>query len=97
MSIADTAALTVPVPSGKPLMSASPPAFPYWFTGYRRLFLNCPDIDAPAGRIVTNGGRRRSPTWEPAPGCSCVYGADPDGNIVELDNRSLERFHANRE
>ena len=71
--------------------------FEYWKTGYFHIAVTEPEIEELAGRIASNGGKRRTDVMELVPGsgkkiCFCE---DPFGNIIEIYSHSYEVFWAN--
>ena len=71
----------------------------YWKTGIIHVSITVPDIEETLEKIEKFGGRIKSKVWEiyPGSGCRLVYTEDPDGNIIELNNKSYEATHCNRQ
>jgi catechol 2,3-dioxygenase-like lactoylglutathione lyase family enzyme len=60
--------------------------------GYSHFALDVPDVDAAYRRLVAAGaGERMSPRPSPEPGVRMAYVADPEGNLVELLDRTTAR------
>ncbi|CAN5284802.1 hypothetical protein BH09ACT1_BH09ACT1_09870 [soil metagenome] len=57
--------------------------------GIRHLCLRVPDVDAAFERLVTLGAAERmSPQPSPEPGVRMCFVADPEGNLIELIDRT---------
>jgi len=69
----------------------------YWKTGIIHVSFTVPNLEEILEKIKKFGGKIKSKIWEVYPGCKIVYTEDPDGNIIELNNKSYEAIHCNRE
>jgi catechol 2,3-dioxygenase-like lactoylglutathione lyase family enzyme len=57
--------------------------------GFGHLALDVPDVDAAYQRLLTLGASdRMSPRRSPEPGVRMAYVADPEGNLLELLDRT---------
>ena len=57
--------------------------------GYGHLALDVPDVDAAYDALLAAGATdRMSPRPSPEPGVRMAYVADPEGNLLELLDRS---------
>ncbi|GAA2165808.1 glyoxylase I family protein [Humibacillus xanthopallidus] len=75
-----------------PGLQASSPVDAALTHGYGHLALDVSDVDAAYGRLLTLGASERmSPRPSPEPGVRMAYVADPEGNLVELLDRTAAR------
>jgi lactoylglutathione lyase len=78
-------------PGGLPGMRAGSPVEAALTHGFGHVALDVADVDsAYAGLIAVGATDRMSPRPSPEPGVRMAYVADPEGNLVEL----LDRTHA---
>lgn len=76
-------------PESRPGLRASDPVAAALTRGYGHLAVDVPDVDAAYGRLLTLGAAdRMSPRPSPEPGVRMAYVADPEGNLVELLDRT---------
>jgi catechol 2,3-dioxygenase-like lactoylglutathione lyase family enzyme len=60
--------------------------------GFGHLALDVPDVDAAYEKLLAVGATdRMSPRPSPEPGVRMAYVADPEGNLVELLDRTVAR------
>ena len=60
--------------------------------GYGHIALDVPDVDAAYARLVGLGATdRMSPRPSPEPGVRMAYVADPEGNLIEVLDRTRAR------
>ena len=70
----------------------------YWKNGFFHIGITYPDVDGMVAKIVDNGGKRRSQTWDLFPGedIRLCYCEDPFGNVLEIISTRYEQIFANR-
>jgi lactoylglutathione lyase len=60
--------------------------------GYGHMCLDVPDVDAAhAGLLAAGASDRMSPRASPEPGVRMAFVADPEGNLIELIDRTASR------
>jgi succinate-semialdehyde dehydrogenase/glutarate-semialdehyde dehydrogenase len=75
-----------------PSMQTADPVDAALTRGYGHLALDVPDVDASHARLLAAGAAdRMSPRPSPEPGVRMAYVADPEGNLLELLDRSTAR------
>ena len=75
-----------------PGLQASNPVEAALTRGYGHVALDVPDVDAAYDALIAAGASdRMSPRPSPEPGVRMAYVADPEGNLVELLDRSSAR------
>jgi catechol 2,3-dioxygenase-like lactoylglutathione lyase family enzyme len=63
--------------------------------GYGHICLDVPDVDAAHAALLTAGAAdRMPPRASPEPGIRMAFVADPEGNLIELIDRSAARARA---
>ncbi|HET8987979.1 MAG TPA: VOC family protein [Humibacillus sp.] len=73
-------------------LRASSPVDAALTRGFGHLALDVPDVDTAYGRLIMLGASERmSPRPSPEPGVRMAYVADPEGNLVELLDRTTAR------
>lgn len=79
-------------PGSRAGMQASDPVDAALVRGFGHLALDVPDVDAAyAGLRSAGASERMSPRPSPEPGVRMAYVADPEGNLVELLDRTAAR------
>lgn len=70
----------------------------YWKNGFFHIAITYPNVDEMVEKIVGEGGKRRSKTWELFPGedVRLCYCEDPFGNVLEIISTRYEQIFANR-
>jgi catechol 2,3-dioxygenase-like lactoylglutathione lyase family enzyme len=76
-------------PASVPGLQAASPVEAALTRGFGHVALDVPDVDAAYDALVAAGATdRMSPRPSPEPGVRMAYVADPEGNLVELLDRS---------
>lgn len=76
-------------PGNRPGLQASDPVEAALTCGFGHIAFDVPDVDAAYGALLAAGATdRMSPRPSPEPGVRMAYVADPEGNLVELLDRS---------
>jgi len=76
----------------RPGLQAASPVDAALTRGYGHFALDVPDVDSAYDRLVAVGAvDRMSPRPSPEPGVRMAYVADPEGNFVELLDRTTAR------
>ncbi|MDH2413136.1 VOC family protein [Nocardioides sp. CER19] len=76
-------------PKSRPGLQASSPVEAALTRGFGHVALDVPDVDATYDALIGAGaGERMSPRPSPEPGVRMAYVADPEGNLVELLDRT---------
>ncbi len=79
-------------PGSRPGMQASDPVDAALVRGFGHLALDVPDVDAAYAALRAAGASdRMSPRPSPEPGVRMAFVADPEGNLVELLDRTAAR------
>ena len=74
---------------GTPGLQAAHPVQAALTHGFGHVALDVPDVDTAYGALLTAGATdRMSPRPSPEPGVRMAYVADPEGNLVELLDRT---------
>lgn len=81
----------------KPRSEPSPATFNYWQTGCFHVCFVDPDVEAAVDRIVSHGGKQRTPVWElwDETGKKIAFCEDPFGNVIEIYSHSTEQMVSN--
>jgi len=78
---------------GTPGLQAANPVEAALTHGFGHVALDVPDVDAAYDALLTAGATdRMSPRPSPEPGVRMAYVADPEGNLVELLDRTAAGF-----
>jgi lactoylglutathione lyase len=76
-------------PESVPGLRAGSPVEAALTRGFGHLALDVPDVDAAYDALVASGATdRMSPRPSPEPGVRMAYVADPEGNLIELLDRT---------
>src|SRR4051794_2255843 len=76
-------------PGSEPGLEAASPVEAALTRGYGHVALDVPDVDAAHAALVAAGAAdRMSPRPSPEPGVRMAYVADPEGNLLELLDRT---------
>ena len=76
-------------PESRPGLQAASPVEAALTRGFGHLALDVPDVDAAYDALLAAGATdRMCPRPSPEPGVRMAYVADPEGNLVELLDRS---------
>lgn len=76
-------------PESQPGLQAASPVDAALTRGFGHLALDVPDVDTAYDALVAAGASdRMSPRPSPEPGVRMAYVADPEGNLVELLDRT---------
>jgi lactoylglutathione lyase len=76
-------------PESRPGLQAANPVEAALTRGFGHLALDVPDVDAAYDALLAAGAEdRMSPRPSPEPGVRMAYVADPEGNLLELLDRS---------
>jgi len=76
----------------QPGMQAQSPVEAALTRGYGHFALDVPDVDRAYAALVGHGASdRMSPRPSPEPGVRMAYVADPEGNLIELVDRTAAR------
>ncbi|GAA1947619.1 hypothetical protein GCM10009798_03410 [Nocardioides panacihumi] len=76
-------------PGSRPGLQAASPVEAALTRGFGHIALDVPDVDAAYDALTAAGaGDRMSPRPSPEPGVRMAYVADPEGNLVELLDRT---------
>lgn len=79
-------------PDTRPGIQADNPGDAARVQGFGHLALDVPDVDAAYERLLRAGaGERMSPRPSPEPGVRMAFVADPEGNLIELLDRTAAR------
>ena len=66
--------------------------FEYRRGGFFHICITDSNPDALAEKVVAAGGKQIGVTVNPVPTVTCLYTADPWGNVIEILDISFERF-----
>jgi catechol 2,3-dioxygenase-like lactoylglutathione lyase family enzyme len=76
-------------PEGRPGLQAASPVEAALTHGFGHVALDVPDVDSAYEALLATGASdRMSPRPSPEPGVRMAYVADPEGNLVELLDRT---------
>jgi lactoylglutathione lyase len=76
-------------PEGRPGQPATSPVEAALVHGFGHVALDVPDVDGAYGALIAAGATdRMSPRPSPEPGIRMAFVADPEGNLVELLDRT---------
>ena len=76
-------------PEGRPGLQSASPVEAALTHGFGHLALDVPDVDSAYAALLAAGASdRMSPRPSPEPGVRMAYVADPEGNLVELLDRT---------
>ncbi|WGL52184.1 VOC family protein [Nocardioides sp. BP30] len=82
-------------PEGGPGLRAASPVEAALTHGFGHVALDVPDVDSAYEALLASGASdRMSPRPSPEPGVRMAYVADPEGNLVELLDRTSAGAHA---
>lgn len=76
-------------PESQPGLQAADPVEAALTRGFGHVAFDVPDVDAAYDALISHGASdRMSPRPSPEPGVRMAYVADPEGNLVELLDRT---------